>query len=105
QQLHTFPTRRSSDLILNETNSVYRNHIVPNKGIAKILSDKTPHPDLGNGIPRCELYLYVENIELEFENAIKIGAQLISPIEERNWVIKSVILQILTDILLRLQKN
>lgn len=59
--------------------------LMPNKGIAKILSNKTPEPDLGNGIPRCELYLYVENIELEFENAINIGAQLISPIEERNW--------------------
>uniref|UniRef100_UPI00215B4A90 hypothetical protein n=1 Tax=Escherichia coli TaxID=562 RepID=UPI00215B4A90 len=45
--------------------------LMPNNGIAKILSDKTPHPELGNGIPRCELYFYVENIELEFENAMK----------------------------------
>lgn len=59
--------------------------IMPNKGIAKILSDKTPHPDLGNGIPRCELYFYVENIDFEFENATKIGAKLISPIENRDW--------------------
>lgn len=59
--------------------------LMPNKGIAKILSGKTPHPDQGNGIPRCELYLYVENIELEFENAIKTGARLISPIEDRDW--------------------
>lgn len=59
--------------------------LMPNKGIAKILSDKTPHPDLGNGIPRCELYLYVDNIELEFENATKIGAKLISEIKDRDW--------------------
>ena len=59
--------------------------LMPNNGIAKILSDKTPHPDKGNGIPRCELYFYVENIDLEFTNAAKIGAQIISPIEERNW--------------------
>lgn len=59
--------------------------IMPNKGIAKILSDKMPHPDLGNGIPRCELYFYVENIDFEFENATKIGAKLISPIENRDW--------------------
>ncbi|HRB30535.1 MAG TPA: hypothetical protein PK872_03390 [Ferruginibacter sp.] len=59
--------------------------LMPNKGIAKILSDKTPHPDQGNGIPRCELYFYVEDIQLEFDNATKIGAKLISPIEYRNW--------------------
>ena len=59
--------------------------LMPNKGIAKILLDKAPHPDQGNGIPRCELYFYVENIEIEFENAIKSGAKLISPIEARDW--------------------
>ena len=55
------------------------------KRIAKILSEKTPHPDLGNGIPRCELYLYVENIQLEFDNATKIGAKFISEIQVRDW--------------------
>lgn len=59
--------------------------LMPNNGIAKILSDKTPHPDTGNGIPRCELYLHVDHIELEYENAIKIGTKLISPIQERDW--------------------
>jgi len=58
--------------------------LMPNKGIAKILSDKMPHPDQGNGIPRCELYFYVENIEPEFENATKIGAKLIRSIEDRD---------------------
>ncbi|MEZ0005574.1 putative glyoxalase superfamily protein PhnB [Flavobacterium sp. 28YEA47A] len=59
--------------------------LMPNHGIATILTDKTPHPDKGNGIPRCELYLYVEDIELEYDNAINSGARLISPIEDRNW--------------------
>lgn len=59
--------------------------LMPNYGIAKILSDKTPHPNLGNGIPRCELYYYAENIELEFDNAINAGAHLISPIIDRDW--------------------
>lgn len=59
--------------------------LMPNKGIAKILGNKTRHPDEGNGIPRCELYLYVENIEFEFDNAIKSGAKLISLIEDRDW--------------------
>lgn len=59
--------------------------LMPNQGIAKILADKTPHPDLGNGIPRCELYLYVDDIQLEFENATNAGATLISPIMDRDW--------------------
>ncbi len=59
--------------------------LMPNKGIAKILLDKTPHPDAGNGIPRCELYFYVADIELEFDNAIQCGAKLISPILPRDW--------------------
>lgn len=59
--------------------------LMPNKGIATILSDKLPHPDEGNGIPRCELYLHVEDIQLEFENAIKSGAKLISPVADRTW--------------------
>ncbi len=59
--------------------------LMPNKGIAKILLDKTPHPDEGNGIPRCELYFYVENIQMECDNAIKNGAKLISPVEDRDW--------------------
>lgn len=59
--------------------------LMPNNGIAKILADKTLHPDCGDGIPRCELYLYVHDIQTEFENAIESGAILISPIILRNW--------------------
>lgn len=59
--------------------------IMPNHGIARILGNKTPHPDSGNGIPRCELYLLVENIDAAFKRATEAGAKLISPIEERNW--------------------
>ena len=59
--------------------------LMPNDGIAKIIAYQLPHPDSGNGVPRCELYFHVENIELEFDNAINSGAKLISPIEDRNW--------------------
>lgn len=59
--------------------------LMPNAGIAKILNHKTPHPGEGTGIPRCELYLYVSSIEDEFENAVKVGAKIISPVSERDW--------------------
>jgi uncharacterized glyoxalase superfamily protein PhnB len=59
--------------------------LMPNKGIAKILQDKTPHPDKGSGIPRCELYLSVDSVQAEFDNARECGAKLISPIVDRDW--------------------
>lgn len=59
--------------------------LMPNAGIAKILTNKTPHPDEGSGIPRCELYLSVEDVQVEFDNALKSGAVLISPILDRDW--------------------
>lgn len=59
--------------------------LMPNTGIAKILEERTPHPETGTGIPRCELYLHVADIQSEFENAVRAGASLVSPIEDRNW--------------------
>ena len=59
--------------------------LMPEEGIAKILLDKTPHPSLGNGIPRCELYMYVENIEEAFMIAKNAGANEISGILPRDW--------------------
>ncbi|MCC6182774.1 MAG: lactoylglutathione lyase [Bacteroidia bacterium] len=59
--------------------------LMPNHGIAKILLDKTPHPSLGCGIPRCELYFYVNDIEFEYQHALKMGAIPISHIEIRDW--------------------
>lgn len=59
--------------------------LMPNKGIAKILSEKLPHLDSVNGILRCELYFYVENIQLEFDNALNSGATFINAIENRDW--------------------
>ena len=59
--------------------------LMPNEGIAKIITPILPHPTSGNGIPRCELYLRVENIETIFEEAKRAGAIEISPIELRDW--------------------
>ena len=37
---------------------------MPSKGIANILGENTPHPDLGAGIPRWELHFYVEDLAM-----------------------------------------
>lgn len=59
--------------------------LMPYSSIENILSNYSPKPSLGGGIARCELYLYVTNVEQEFDNAIRIGAKLISAINERDW--------------------
>lgn len=59
--------------------------LMPSDGIAKIITPKLPHPTSGNGIPRCELYLQVENIETIFEAVKLAGATEISPIALRDW--------------------
>ena len=59
--------------------------LMPNDGIAKIITPSLPHPDLGNGIPRCELYFIVENLQEEYKNIKNLGAKIISEIEARNW--------------------
>ena len=59
--------------------------LMPEKGIAKILSDKTPHPETGNGIPRCELYILSEAVEDSYKRALAAGAKEVSPVSDRDW--------------------
>lgn len=59
--------------------------LMPEKGIAKILGGKTPHPETGNGIPRCELYLYVDDANEYFTRSLENGADEISPLQLRSW--------------------
>lgn len=59
--------------------------LMPEQGIEKILSPKMKRPELGNGIPRCELYLKLDNAE-EFHNrGIELGAEEISEFQVRDW--------------------
>lgn len=66
-------------------NDFYKLGLMPNDGIAKIISPSLPHPNLGNGIPRCELYFIVENLQEEYQNIKNSDAKIISEIEARNW--------------------
>lgn len=59
--------------------------LMPNKGIAKILGDHTPHPDLGNGIPRCEIYLTVENVQSFFDHAVSLQVKIIAKPADMDW--------------------
>lgn len=59
--------------------------LMPDNGIAKIISPIMPHPETGTGIPRCELYLVVDDLERVFQLAIVNGAKEISRISDRDW--------------------
>lgn len=59
--------------------------LMPEKGIVKILEDKVPNPEKGNGIPRCELYLKVNNAQEYFNRGLHLGGKLISEMSPRNW--------------------
>ena len=59
--------------------------LMPENGIAKILGEALPHPATGNGIPRCELYLFVENAAEACQRAIKNGGKNISASVARDW--------------------
>lgn len=59
--------------------------LMPENGIAKIISPVMPQPITANGIPRCELYLVSEQMEELFELAIELGAKKVSEIQPRDW--------------------
>ncbi|MDX2359272.1 MAG: VOC family protein [Crocinitomicaceae bacterium] len=59
--------------------------LMPEKGIAKIITPTLHHPELGTGIPRCELYLKMDNAAECYQRGVQIGAKEISPMESRGW--------------------
>lgn len=59
--------------------------IMPEKGIAKILGDKVQHPETGSGIPRFEMYLFVNDPTACYKRLMELGGKGISPIAKRSW--------------------
>lgn len=59
--------------------------LMPETGIKKILGDKVPPPESGSGIPRCELYLYVDEPGECLAKLSEARGKIISPVEKRNW--------------------
>ena len=59
--------------------------LMPETGIENILQESVPSPRTGNGIPRCELYLLVDNPKRYFKRALEHKAKLVSELALRNW--------------------
>lgn len=59
--------------------------LMPENGIAKIITPVLQHPSAGSGIPRCELYVFVEDVKAACERATNAGAREVSPPADRDW--------------------
>ena len=59
--------------------------IMPEAGIQKILGGAVPDPSSGNGIPRCEVYLYVDSPAEYLSRAISSGAKKVDGERNRDW--------------------
>ena len=59
--------------------------LMPNDGAAKLIGNKLPHPKEGQGIPRSEIYLMLDNAQSYIDRALEVGGKLLSPIQDRSW--------------------
>ena len=59
--------------------------LMPEDGIAKIITPAAQHPKLGSQIPRCEIYLRVMAPQEYILRALDIGAKEVSEFSKRDW--------------------
>ena len=59
--------------------------LMPEDGIVRILENKIQNPKEANGVPRSEIYLFVDNPDEYYSRAISAGGVGISKTELRNW--------------------
>lgn len=59
--------------------------LMPENGIARIISGPLRHPADCNGVPRCELYLQVMDLEAAVQRAGRAGGRLVSAAADRDW--------------------
>ncbi len=59
--------------------------LMPASGIARIITPALPHPDAGHGVPRCEVYLRVDDLDAAIARAVQAGLAAVSPSTDRDW--------------------
>lgn len=59
--------------------------LMPGAGIRRLLGERLPDPSAAAGIPRAELYLYVEEPALYHARALACGARELSAPQLRDW--------------------
>ncbi len=59
--------------------------LMPEAGIRALLGPALPDPGSARGIPRCELYLVVDDPRGHHARALAAGARELSPLRQRTW--------------------
>ncbi len=59
--------------------------IMPEAGIANLLGFKVPHITERNSLPKCEIYLFVNDPQQAYFNAINNGAKPICEVKVYDW--------------------
>ncbi len=59
--------------------------LMPENGIVRLLEGKIINPEKANGIPRSEVYLYVDNPDYYYQKLIELGGKGISSSMKRSW--------------------
>ncbi len=59
--------------------------LMPEAGARRLLGPGAPDPSNGNGVPRAELYLTVDDPEGYHRRALAGGAKELSPLTDRDW--------------------
>jgi predicted enzyme related to lactoylglutathione lyase len=59
--------------------------LMPESGIQRLLGKRLPDPAGANGIPRAELYLFVDDPDASHRRALASGARELSPPAARDW--------------------
>lgn len=59
--------------------------LMPEQGIRKLLGPALPDPSSSRGVPRCELYLLVDDPAVWHGRSLEAGAKELSPLQPRNW--------------------
>ena len=59
--------------------------LMPEQGIRRLLGDALADPALARGVPRCELYLLVDEPAAWQARAVQAGARELSPLALRDW--------------------
>lgn len=59
--------------------------LMPEQGIRKLLGPALPDPASGRGVPRCELYLVVDDPAAWHGRSLAAGARELSAPQPRGW--------------------
>ena len=59
--------------------------LMPAAGIRRLLGDALPDPARGDGIPRAELYIEVDDPVGALARALLAGARRLAPVVPRDW--------------------